>query len=345
MGRAILPTRYQPPILEMIAMFSTLSVRSRLAIAASSLPVFLGVLAFPAIAQTAPPMSEPEAADVLPEPTAPVVEGEMSEEPAEALTESAEGMMTVCQFDPSSGALNVLGMRTALTVTESGGNTAFVLDRFPAFVTSPDNTTQRADVSEVRSLTLYDTPLAEARQLMIDQPFYYAELLEVDEVDEGFSFSEVNDTLSCETTALTPPTDSTPPTSPTPPTSTPAPAPLSDLPNGNYRLVSADFPNRVVTDEELLEAGGAIFLFRKFGDNVTGTYGFIDHEGGSCISGTLEGNVVTGESVSDGDTVRSGMFLTLGEEQADGRYEGSTLNLAEFSRINAGTRLPVESCS
>ena len=27
-----------------------------------------------------------------------------------------------------------------------------------------------------------------------------------------------------------------------------------------------------IVDEELLESGGALFLFRKFGDAVTGTY-------------------------------------------------------------------------
>ena len=119
---------------------------------------------------------------------------------------------------------------------------------------------------------------------------------------------------------------------------------LSGLPNGNYRFVSADFPNRVVTDEELLEAGGAFFLFRKFGDNITGVFGYIDHEGGSCISGTVDGNTVVGTAYGYSENVREGGFLTLGEEAGDLAYEGSVLNLESFSRINAGSRLPVESC-
>lgn len=119
---------------------------------------------------------------------------------------------------------------------------------------------------------------------------------------------------------------------------------LSALPNGNYRVVSADLPFEITTDEELLESGGTLFLFRKFGDEVTGVYSFIDSEGGSCISGTLEGNTVTGESFAYSENPREDTFLTLGTPVGEERYEGSVLDLSSFSRINAGTRLPVESC-
>lgn len=152
-----------------------------------------------------------------------------------------------------------------------------------------------------------------------------------------------------ETVPETPPTDipEAPPEEVTPPATPEAESDalnLSALPNGNYRVVSADLPFETITDERLLETGGALFLFRKFGDEVTGVYSFIDSEGGSCIAGTLEGNTVTGESFAYSENPREGTFLTLGTPVGEGRYEGSVLDLSSFSRINAGTRLPVESC-
>jgi len=274
---------------------------------------------------------------------------------AQAPATSSE-MLTICRYDPDSGLPNVFGMRTFITLTESGGNTVFLLERFPSFVSNPDNVEQRADVSDTRSLTLYDIPIDEARQLMIDQPYYYAALLNVG-VNElnGEGFEDIDATLGCgqvaaNPTPVSPPTGSpeVPPETPSPekpPVSNPSGPTIADLPNGNYRFVSAEFPNRVVTDEELLEAGGALFLFRKFGDAITGNFSFIDQEGGSCVTGTVEDNTVTGDSYAYSETVRSGTFLTLGTEVEEGEYEGSMLNLETFFRINAGARLPVESCS
>lgn len=253
---------------------------------------------------------------------------------------------TVCRYDPESGFPNALGMRTYISLTEADGNTTFTLDRFATFVTNPENIDQAADVTEVRSLTLYDTPIAEARQLMIDQPFYYAELLEVDEDSLDAGFEAVDQTLGCGQVAADPMpaeppiTDSPATETPTPPAASPA---LSALPNGNYRFVLADFDNRVVSDEELIEAGGAIFLFRKFGDTVTGELSYVDSDNpGFCISGMAEDNRVTGTVVGNSDRIL-GDFLTTKVSEA-GALEG-VLNLEGFSRINAGARLPIESCS
>ncbi len=253
---------------------------------------------------------------------------------------------TVCRYDLESGIPNPLGMRTYITLTEAEGNTTFTLDRFATFVTNPENTDQQADVTEVRSLTFYGTPIAEARQLMIDQPFYYAELLEVDEDSLDAGFEAVDQTLGCgqvaaEPTPAEPPAVESPVTeAPAPPTESPI---LLSLPNGNYRFVSADFDNRVVSDEELVEAGGAIFLFRKFGDAVTGELSYIDSDNpGFCISGTVEDNRVIGTVVSDSDRILGDFLVTKVAE--DGALEG-VLNLEDFSRINAGARLPTENCS
>lgn len=282
-------------------------------------------------------------------------------------TDASSELITLCRYDPNSGIPNVFGMRTYITLTEVEGNTNFLLEKFPAIVANPEATepavqNQPADVSSTRSLTLYNLPIDEARQFMIDEPYYYATLLDVAVSDIGDGFAAVDATLGCGQVAAepeSPPAESPLPESPepspeppstedpapeTPPVDMPAEPTVSDLPNGNYRLVSADFPNRIVTDEELLESGGALFLFRKFGDTVTGSFSFIDHEGGSCITGIVEGNTITGDSFAYSDVVRAGTFLELGTEVEEGRYEGSVLNLEDFSRINAGTRLPVESC-
>ncbi|MEO1790847.1 MAG: hypothetical protein AAFR25_01315 [Cyanobacteria bacterium J06629_19] len=276
---------------------------------------------------------------------------------AQSETTTQPTTTTLCRYDPNSGVPNVFGMRTYITLTESDGNTNFLLEQFPAFVSNPENVEQRADVSETRSLTLYDIPIAEARQLMINQPYFYAALLDTDvaEVETGLGFEAVDATLGCgQVTAETPAPEEPPaeipepspetPTTETPPAATP-PQTLAELPNGNYRFAAAELPNRVVTDEELLEAGGALFLFRKFGDSVTGNFSFIDSEGGSCITGVVDRNTVVGDAYAFSETVRAGTFLDLGTETEAGKYEGSVLNLEGFSRINAGTRLPVESCS
>lgn len=316
-----------------------------------ALPALAQSLAETTIAQD-PPAPVTPSADPSPESPSPELESEASPEPSPEQT-----FVTVCAYDPNGGAQNPLGMRAFITVSEVEGNSVFLYEQFPSFVTAPNDAQRRSDVASERTLTLYDTSIAEARQLVVDNPDYYAALLglvSADDIAEGQGFDAVNTTLACQEVSdgaiagvPQPPDNPAPPIEGIPPEPAEPAEPattFADLPNGNYRLVSAQFPNRVVSDEELIESGGAMFLFRKFGDAVIGSYSFIDHEGGSCIAGTIEGNTVTGQSYAAGDSLRSGTFLTLGENVADNRYEGSVLTLAGFSRINAGTRLPVESC-
>ncbi|MGD1898099.1 MAG: hypothetical protein ACFB16_14235 [Phormidesmis sp.] len=94
-----------------------------------------------------------------------------------------------------------------------------------------------------------------------------------------------------------------------------------------------------MTDEELAEAEGNIFLFRKFGDRVTGVISAIGSESeGFCVTGTVEGDTVTGSISGEG----AGDFPET-TVQEDGTVQ-IVFSLAEFSRINAGTVLPVETC-
>ncbi|MEO1394056.1 MAG: hypothetical protein AAFV90_14205 [Cyanobacteria bacterium J06634_5] len=310
-----------------------------------------------------------------PEPETPATEAPATETPAveEATPEqmpptttpaAAPEFVTLCSYDPNSGTPNPFGMRAFVSISEVEGNSVFRYEQFPSFVTAEAEPQRQADIASESTLTMYQTPIAEARQLMVDNPEYYAALLDVAESDLGDrSFAEVNDLLACQDVSdpqLTqaPESPASPPESPAPetpaapePEPEPAPEPetgeapatesdmtIADLPDGNYRFVAAEFPNRVVTDEELLEAGGAVFLFRKFDENVTGSYGVVDHEGGVCISGTVQGDTVTGKVSAYSELIREDNFLTV-----DDALQG-IITLESFSRINAGTRLPVESC-
>ncbi len=268
--------------------------------------------------------------------------------------------VTVCTYDSSSGLLNPLGMRAFITVREVGGNSVFRFEQFPDFVSGTDDTPDRpAEIASDRTLTLYETPLAEARQRLIDEPAYYAALLGVEpEQLAGDGFSEVNETLACQ--AVSPPFAdvSQLPQPATPPTAPPAASlMIGDLPDGNYRVASATYPFRVVSDQELVENGGALFLFRKRGDSITGNFSYIDSEVGACITGTLAArNAILGRaSIADKTGVvtnaETGVtflgpadYLQLGETVTGDRYESSILTLEGFSRINAGAVLPPESC-
>ena len=352
-----------------------------------------------ALAQTPTeaPTAPPEAEDVMP--TAPgESSAEVPDEGSAAMPESEgaeetaadeaadEAFVTVCTYDPSSGVPNPLGMRAFVTVSEVEGNSVVRYEQFPSPVNATEDAGRAADVASERTLTLYDTPIVEARQLLIDFPTYYAELVgleSAESVGDENGFESINDTLTCQSVSDATVANVPQPSDRTPAAPGPAPDPtaepeaptdvteqageasadaatLAALPNGNYRVVSADFPLRVVTDEELLESGGTMFTFRKFGEDVTGIFGYIDSEIGACVAGTLEGNTVTGQAFTNDEPVSlernveetdenpvflgPGGFLQLGEEVAAERYDNSVLNLAGFSRINAGTRIPPESC-
>lgn len=328
-------------------------LRVRLAVASAIAPLTLAIITPTSTAQTPPAPTDATVEEAMPPATPPAASPEVEtaapEPDQEAVPE--QNFTTVCTFDPNGTASNPLGMRAFVTVSEVEGNSVFLYEQFPSFVTAEGDPDRRADVSSTRTITLYDTPITEARQLVVNNAEYYGALMDIspDEVTAENGFGPINETLACQ--EVSDPNIANvpqPPANPAqPPTATEGETTtfFADLSDGNYRLVSADFSNRVVTDEELLEAGGAIFLFRKNGENVTGNFGFIDHEGGSCITGTIEGNTVTGDSYAYSEQVRAGTFLTLGEDVGNNRYNGSTLNLESFSRINAGTRLPVESCS
>jgi uncharacterized protein YecT (DUF1311 family) len=140
---------------------------------------------------------------------------------------------------------------------------------------------------------------------------------------------------------------------------------ITTLPDGNYRFVTADFPPppAITSDEELVKAGGFLYLFRKRGDRVVGILGQIDSKNVICVSGKVEGNKVIGEAtqineslfnsarvIGTNDTFAkwdSGGYLDVRRGKKQGnkiQYSNAILNLNSFNRINAGSRVPPDSC-
>ena len=107
---------------------------------------------------------------------------------------------TICAYDADSGFPNPLGSRASLTVETSQGDTAFIYERLPAVVSS-DSSDLRAEVDNKRTLTIFETPLETARQLLIDDSSYYAVLLGLAPDDDFIArgFEMINQTLTCET--------------------------------------------------------------------------------------------------------------------------------------------------
>jgi uncharacterized protein YecT (DUF1311 family) len=142
------------------------------------------------------------------------------------------------------------------------------------------------------------------------------------------------------------------------------PITIESLPDGNYRFATAQLSQSIISDQDLVRAGGYYFLFRKQGRNIVGTFAQIDSENSICISGRVNGNTVAGRAVElvelpqRDPSVKSiddkFVFWDLGGdilavrrgEKKNGRviYNGALLNLGYLFRYNVGTRPPVSQC-
>jgi hypothetical protein len=96
-----------------------------------------------------------------------------------------------CQFDPDLGEPNPLGMRSYISITEEDGDTTFLFEQFPSPV---GDDPVPVTIASNRMLTFYGTDIDEARQLMLNNPNYYSELVGYSD-PEGFG--PVNDVLTC----------------------------------------------------------------------------------------------------------------------------------------------------
>ena len=103
---------------------------------------------------------------------------------------SAESAQT-CQFDPDLGLPNPLGMRSYITIEAADGDTIFLYEQFPSITGSGE---VNATIASNRVLTFYGVGIEDARQLMLDNPDYYSELVGYQD-SEGFA--PVNAVLTC----------------------------------------------------------------------------------------------------------------------------------------------------
>lgn len=288
----------------------------------------------------------------------------------------------VCNYDPSTGIPNPLGMRTFITLKETGGSTEVTYEQFGTAVPGP----AQAVLTTERSLTFPNRAIDAVRQLLLNNPTYYRELVGFNDPD---GFAAVNATLICQAdTVASPPATSRPavpvqrpagelpdlgrtprgelpvlgdPVTPGGTTDVGTPSTFYDtiagLTNGNYRYVSGPAAvDRVYSDQELLSRGGVLFIFEKTGDEIIGSYSYIDGES-ICVTGRVSGNTVNGAAHPYDGTARDlgetfeswgpATFLrvrrTRGEE-GDQHYASAVLELNDFSKINAGSVLPPSSC-
>ncbi|MEM8806737.1 MAG: hypothetical protein AAGF01_11975 [Cyanobacteria bacterium P01_G01_bin.38] len=268
-----------------------------------------------------------------------------------------------CAYDPDSGLANPLGMRSYIRLQEVSGNTNVIFDQFPSNVAGP----RAATIAFQRVLTFYDLGVSDARQLLLSNPTYYNELVGYDAPD---GFGPVNNVLACrvadaattgELSTGELPTLEAVPTPQPPPANTSTPITpydtIASLPDGNYRYWSGQSEFRVVGNQELLDRGGALFVFHKTGNAVTGAFSYVDNEA-ICVSGRVSGNTISGQAYPYSSEVRDlaesfepwgpAGFLQVRRAQTvetGDFYDSAILNLNDFSRINAGAVLPPERCA
>jgi hypothetical protein len=139
---------------------------------------------------------------------------------------------------------------------------------------------------------------------------------------------------------------------------------LESLPDGNYRYLAGEVEARAYSDEEVRSHGGSVFILKKQGNTVTGN--LLPRLGlpGICVTGTVSGDIITGaaypydttDSLQDSARDLGETFEPYGSgalqirrttRPAEGGlyYAGAVLDLAGFSRINAGSTRPPEGCS
>ncbi|MEM7797167.1 MAG: hypothetical protein AAF579_22275 [Cyanobacteria bacterium P01_C01_bin.118] len=287
----------------------------------------------------------------------------------------------VCNYDPSTGIPNPLGMRTFITLKETGGSTEVTYEQFGTAVPGP----AQAILTTERSLTFPNRAIDAVRQLLLSNPTYYRELVGFNDPD---GFAAINATLICQAdTVASPPARSGAavpsqrpaastelpdlsqnprgelPVSDTPGATTDVGTPstfydtIAGLADGNYRYVSGPAAiDRVYSDQELLSRGGVLFIFQKTGDEILGSYSYIDGES-ICVTGRVSGNTVSGTAYPYDGTARDlgETFATWGPatflrvrrprgEEGDQHYASAVLELNDFSKINAGSVLPPSSC-
>lgn len=182
---------------------------------------------------------------------------------------------TTCTIDANKGT-SPIGMRNALTLKQIDADTVMTYDSFPSNA-GTFGANRRATIATTRTVILYGTPIATAREILLANASLYTELI-------GFKpkkdFKVANDLLTC--------TNGSSKNSSTPKS-------IAELPDGTYSYWSgkATSPDRKMTNDALLKAGGVLYIFTKKSNKITGSFAPIDDQS-ICVEGNIEGNSLTG---------------------------------------------------
>jgi hypothetical protein len=182
---------------------------------------------------------------------------------------------TTCTIDASKGT-SPIGMRNALTLKQIDADTVITYDSFPSNAGTFGGN-RRATIATTRTVVLYSTPIATAREILLANASLYTELMGF-KPDKGFKVA--NDLLTCTNGSAT---------------TTSTPKSIAALPDGTYSYWSGkpNPPDRKMTTDALLKSGGILYVFNKKSNAITGTFAPIDGET-ICVEGTLEGTRLTG---------------------------------------------------
>jgi hypothetical protein len=258
-----------------------------------------------------------------------------------ALPTPAQAAITnSCTIKP--GPSSPLAMRANFTLEEQDGKT--VIAKYNASP-SPVNAGQPTVIyNSIQLLSFNETNIPAVRALMLKDPQYFKLLTQF---PEETSFKLFNDALTCTSSPKETPKEipkETPQTS------------IDQLPDGDYRFWNKASANNV-TDQQILETGegGGLFLFKKTGNTVIGTYAR-PNDVAYCITGSLAGGKVTGKASpidrnlkrpadnSSYDPIGRLKFGTWKGPDKSGFSEGTVLDVSSFSRINLGARKAHANC-
>lgn len=95
-----------------------------------------------------------------------------------------------CSYDHNLGKPNPLGMRAYITLTENSGDTTAIFEQFPSNLGI-----DRVTIANRREMVFYGRNVTQARQLLLQKPQYYSELVGYED-SEGFA--PVNAVLTCQ---------------------------------------------------------------------------------------------------------------------------------------------------
>ena len=256
-----------------------------------------------------------------------------------------------CQYTPAGQS--ILSSNSFLTLIEVQGNSTFRYERADTALVAG---LPPSDAS--RTLTFFNTSAEQARRQLANRPNDYASLLGLAPTDRVVraGFGRIDQQFRCQPYSHVVAAAQQPGLV----NNNRQYSSIAALPDGNYRVTSTSAA--LDTSNLGLEKLGAesdsfqnvaLFTFRKLGNTVTGNFTYLGSELNACVTGTIEGNTVTGQAFTrNSETVvigqrylGPGLSLRLNDAGIGDRYDNAILDLNGFTRINAGTSIPPAVCS